>query len=204
VDSVRAPGGNLSGTRFPGPDLIVRRFEFLMEIDPGIQNLYIPYDQNYPNCAPALEALRPVAESSNVRLVELPITALDEVQADLQARAAAEDIGMDAILLMPELLMQSPDGWAMINTFAVDHNLPLVGSSDKTLAIGSLLTYNVNPVESGALAATIADKILRGTPAGTIPIITPEAYLRINYTLAQELGLTVPEGLLQMATEIIR
>jgi putative ABC transport system substrate-binding protein len=204
VESVREPGGNLSGTRFPGPDLIVRRFEFLMQIKPDIARIYIPYDKNYPLVNPALETLRPVAASRGVVLVESPATTLDEARADLQARASQDDPGMDAILLMPELLMQSPDGWTLISDFAREHSLPLVGSSDRTIATGSLLTYNVNPLESGQLAAGIADKILQGTPAGTIPVITPEAYLRINYKVAQELGLTVPDGLLEMASEIIR
>jgi hypothetical protein len=35
-------------------------------------------------------------------------------------------------------------------------------------------------------------------------VVTPESHLRINYALAQELGLAVPEGLLSQAAEIIR
>ncbi len=204
VDNLRNPGGNLSGTRFPGPSLVTKRFDFLLKIDPSIQRLYIPYDKNYPNCAPALEALRPAAESAGVELVELPITTLDEVRVDLQARTATDDIGIDAILLMPELLMQSPDGWTLISTFAAEHSIPLVGSSDKTVTTGGLLSYNVNPVESGMLAASIADKVLKGTSVGTIPVSTPDAYLRINYKVAQQLGLKVPDGIIKQAVEVIR
>ena len=204
VKSVRETGGNLTGTRFPGPDLIVKRFEFLLALKPNVKQLYIPYDKNYPLCAPALNALRPYARSKRVTLVELPVTSVKELQADLQARNKSADVGMDAILLLPELLMQSPDGWATISTFAKEHKLPLVGSSDKTIQSGSILTYNVNPLESGGIAATIADKILKGTPAGTIPVVTPEAHLKFNYKLARKLGLKVPEGLLCIATEIIR
>jgi putative ABC transport system substrate-binding protein len=204
VKSVRETGGNLTGTRFPGPDLIVKRFEFLLALKSDVKQLYIPYDKNYPNCAPALNALRPVARSNGVTLVELPITSVKELQADLLARNKSTDIGIDAILLLPELLMQSPEGWATISTFAKEHKLPLVGSSDKTIQTGGVLTYNVNPLESGGIAATIADKILKGTPAGTIPVVTPEAYLRLNYKLARELGLKMSEGLLSQANEIIR
>jgi putative tryptophan/tyrosine transport system substrate-binding protein len=56
----------------------------------------------------------------------------------------------------------------------------------------------------GALAAPSADKIFKGTPAGNIPIVTPEAKLFINYKLIQELGLNASEGLLVQADEIIR
>jgi putative ABC transport system substrate-binding protein len=59
-------------------------------------------------------------------------------------------------------------------------------------------------IEVGQLAAPLVDKIFKGTPAGTIPVITPDPHLHLNFKLAQELGLTVPEGLLNQANEVIR
>jgi branched-chain amino acid transport system substrate-binding protein len=100
--------------------------------------------------------------------------------------------------------MQSPDGCALISAFAAEHKLPLVGSSDRTVTTGGVLSYNVNPVESGMLAATTADKVLQGQRIEDIPIITPDAYLRINYVLARDLGLIVPDSLLRLAAEVIR
>jgi putative ABC transport system substrate-binding protein len=69
---------------------------------------------------------------------------------------------------------------------------------------GAVFSYMIGVPECGELAAALADKILEGTPAGTIPVVTPEQYLFLNYKVAQEMGLTVPEGMLSMATEIIR
>ncbi len=204
VESVRQPGGNITGVRYPGPDLVVKRFEFLHELAPQIKRLYIPYDPNYPNGPPALEALRPVASSHGVTLVETPVTSVEEIQADLQARAASGDTGMDAIQILPEALTQSPAGWEAISTFAAEHKLPLVGSALFSADIGGVFSYCIDFAENGELAAPIADKVLKGTPAGTIPLVTPEAHLRINYKVAQELGLTVPEGMLSMAMEVIR
>ena len=45
---------------------------------------------------------------------------------------------------------------------------------------------------------------MSGIPAGTIPIVSAESYFQLNYTVAEELGLQVPEGLLKQADEIIR
>lgn len=204
VESLQYPGGNLTGTRFPGPDLVVKRFDFMIQIDPAIHRLYVPYDKNYPTCAPALDALRPVAASTGVTLVEMPVTTLAEVEADLKTRAASDDIGIDGILIPPELLMNSADGLALLNTFASAHNLPLVASPDASIEKGSLLTYNVDPVEEGRMIADIVDKILRGTAPSSLPIATPNAHLKLNYKLAQKLGLTIPEGLLKMADAVIR
>ncbi len=204
VESVRQPGGNITGVRYPGPDLTVKRFEFLRELAPQIKRLWITFDANYPAIKSALDALRPAALSSGVTLVEVPVASVADIQADLQARAQSGDIGMDAILIMPEVLSQSPDGWAAISQFATEHKVPIAGSAGFEADTGAVFSYIPDTVETGRLAAPLADKILKGTPAGSIPVVTPESRLRLNYKVAQALGLTVPEGLLRQASEVIR
>lgn len=204
IESVRTPGGNISGVRYPGPDLVVKRFEILHELVPDLKHLYIPYDPYYPNGPPALDALRPVAAAHGVTLVEAPVTTVDELKATLRARAKLADIGVDAVQILPEALTQSPDGWKAISTFARTQRLPLVGSMLASADLGGVFSYCIDFVEVGKLAAPIADKVLKGTQAGTIPLVTPEAHLRINYSLIRELGLEVPQGLLKQADEIIR
>ncbi|MFN2153417.1 MAG: ABC transporter substrate binding protein, partial [Anaerolineales bacterium] len=72
IDSVREPGGNITGVRYPGPDFAVRRFEVLMELVPDAKNVLMPYQRGYPIVAPQLEILRPVAEAAGVTLIDLP------------------------------------------------------------------------------------------------------------------------------------
>ena len=105
---------------------------------------------------------------------------------------------------MPEVLTQSPAGWAAISQFAAEHKVPIGGAMPFTADHGALFSYVGDNVEMGKLAASLADKIFKGTAAGTIPVVTPEDRLRLNYKVAQELGLTMPDGLLSMAMEIIR
>ncbi|MBN2422310.1 ABC transporter substrate-binding protein [Candidatus Woesearchaeota archaeon] len=203
IESIVKPGVHITGVRFPGPDLTVKRFEFLLEIVPNITRLYIPYDPTYPNAFPALEALIPVASSSGVTLVEEPVTSLEEVQAALQARSELDYIGIDAIQILPETFTQSPEVWSLIRKFSEDNNLPLVGSSGPSVEDGAIFSYAAIPFEMGKLAAPLADQIFKGTPAGEIMVVTPPSYLRINYKKAQELNLTVPESLLNLAQEVI-
>jgi putative ABC transport system substrate-binding protein len=139
-----------------------------------------------------------------ITLVEDPLVNVEDIQTNLQARATADDIGLDAILLLPDDMSQSPTGWPLISQFAAEHNVPIGGAATFTADTGALFSYVVNFTEVGELSASPADKILKGTPAGTIPVVTPVEYLRINYKRAQELGLTVPNSLLDLASEIIR
>ncbi len=145
----------------------------------------------------------------NITLVEVPVTTVEETKADLQARAALNDIGMDAILLLSEPICASVPGIEAISKFAVEHKVPVGGIGKYSIkkeweGRAIIFSYEVYLDDIGKLAAPLADKIFKGTPAGTIPVVTPEAKLLINYKAAQELGLTVPEGLLNQASEIIR
>ena len=129
---------------------------------------------------------------------------MEDIQADLQARAASGDIGVDAILIMPDDLSQSPAGWPLIGRFSQKHKLAVSGGAAYEAETGGVFSHIPDYAESGKLAAALADKILRGTPAGNLPVATPVETLLLNYKRAQELGLTVPEELFNLATEIIR
>ena len=204
VNSVSYPGGNITGVRYPGPEHTARRLDILFELVPQAKRVYLIYDQNYPNTSMALENLRPAASSLGITLVEDPVNTIEELRSKLEARSVLGDIGIDAILLMPDILNHLPDGFGSILKFATKHKLPIGGGMDFTADLGALFSFVPDNTEQGKLAAVLADKIFHGTPAGTIMLVTPQARLRINYKVIQELGLTVSDGLLSRANEIIR
>jgi len=204
VESVRQPGGHITGVRFPGPDNDVMRLGFLHELAPQAKRVLIIYNPNYPTTQRVIEALRPAASSLGITLVEDHVIGVEGLQASLQKRAALDDIGIDAILLMPDFINHSPDGFAAIVNFANEHKVPIGGGANFTADLGAMFSFVPDFFETGMLAATLADKIFKGTPAGTIPVVTPENHLRLNYRVIKELGLNVSEGLLSRAKEIIR
>ncbi len=204
VDSVRQPGGNITGVRYPGTAQMAKRLELIHEIAPQAERVWVGYDTHHPNSEITLPVLRPVAESLGLTLVEVPAATIGDVEADLAARAESDDLGIDAMLLMPDGINHSPDGWGVISKFAAEQNVPIAGSFLYTVQSGAVIGNANDFVEMGKLAAPLAKKIFDGTQAGTIPLITPVDDIYINYSVAQDLGLTVDEGLLSQATEIIR
>jgi putative tryptophan/tyrosine transport system substrate-binding protein len=204
INSVREPGGYITGVRYPGPEMISKRLEILAEIAPSVKRVWIGYDKNHPNTAPALETLRPTALSLGITLVEVPAATLEELSADLSARATLDNLDIDAIITMNDGLNQGPAGYAMLNKFAADHSIPLAGGVFSTVEQGAILGNSPDLTNVGELAVSSADKILKGAQAGAIPVITPEQELYFNYKVAQKLGLNIPEGLLSQASEIIR
>lgn len=204
VESVREPGGNITGVRYPGPETTGKRLELLTEFVPTAKRIGLFYQVGYPTTEPALAVVRPLATRLGVTLVEIPVNTLDEMKADLEARAKLSDPGVDAFLQMADGLTHSPDGSAMVMTFAKEHGLPYGGGHYYQVDQGALFAYSPYDFEMGQLAAPIVNKIFKGTPAGTIPLSTPENHLLINYKVAQELGLTLSEGLLAQADTVIR
>ncbi len=204
VDSVRVPGGNITGVRYPGVDFAVKRFEIMHEILPRAKRIWIPYQKGYPAVSYELEVLRPVAASSGVTLIEFPTGNLSHLQTELKKRSKSSDIGFDAVLYIPESLSTTKAAFDIIADFTRKRKIPVGGTKIVSRNYGTLFSISVDNSEVGRLAAHLADKILRGTPAGTIPVVSPEPFLVFNYNVASELGLTVPEGLLSQANEIIR
>lgn len=204
IENVRHPGGNITGVRFPGADNDVMRLEFLHKFVPRAKRVLIVYDPNYPTTQKVAEALRLAAPSFGITLLEDHITSVEELKESFKKRSAMDDIGIDAILIMPEFINHTPDGFAAIIGFANEHHIPLGGGAPFTVELGAIYTFHPDFFETGMLAATLIDKILKGTPAGSIPVATPESHLIINYRVLKELGLTVSDGLLSRARTIIR
>ena len=46
--------------------------------------------------------------------------------------------------------------------------------------------------------------VLKGTPAGTVPVVSAESYFELNYRAARELGLEASEGMVSRADKVIR
>lgn len=205
IDSVREPGGNITGVRFPSIDIAIKRLEILSEIAPDAKRIFVPYLNGYPNVPDQLEAIRPEAEKRGIELVEFGANSPAELQAEMDKLATSGDAGIDAILLIAEPLGITPPFYSILGKYSYDHNIPIGGALMKTEeGYDTIFGLLPDSVTTGESAATLADKVLKGTPAGTIPVVTSDNAFLINYKAAQNLGVTIPEGLLKQADEILR
>ncbi|OGG11479.1 hypothetical protein A2Z00_02955 [Candidatus Gottesmanbacteria bacterium RBG_13_45_10] len=204
VSSIRAPGNNLTGVRYPNIDVGIKRLEIMHEIMPNAKRIFVPYQKGYPSALPILEAIRPAAAKLGVTLVEFPAENVAALDAELAKRSASGSLGFDAVVFIPESLSTMKDAFAAIAKYTRAKKIPIGGSSVATADFATLFAVTVDSVEIGKLAAHLADKIFRGISAGTIPVVSPETFLIVNNKTATELGITLSNNILSKANKVIR
>ena len=204
VESIKSPGGNITGVRYPGPDIAIKRFEVLEDLVPGAKRVWVPYQRGYPIVASQLAILRPAAEEANVTLIEFPADDVDEVLSELRRRNASDDIGFDAVLMIVEPLSVTQQTHDAISSFGVEHGLPVGGAIMPGDGHKVLFSVNVDIPAIGRQTAHVLDQVLQGAPAGTIPVISAESFYDLDFVAAQRLGLNLSESSLASADHIIR
>jgi putative ABC transport system substrate-binding protein len=203
VKSIKQPGDNITGVRFPGVEISLKRLELLHEIAPQAKRIFVPYMQDYPSMSTQIDVLRQSATASGMTLQEVPFVGPAEFQNYLEIKDKAADIGMDAILQPSEPFAGIESVVTMVAKFGIEHKIPVASAMSVAGEDNPLVIYAPDSYEVGGLAAQQADRIFKGIPAGTLPVLSPELHLTIDYKVAQKLGLTIPEDLLSQASKII-
>jgi putative ABC transport system substrate-binding protein len=205
VDSVQEPGGNVTGVRYPGPDIAALRYEIMRDIVPNMERIVIPYQAGYPIVQPQLDAVYPVAEADGVTIIEAPANTAEELDAFFQELAASGAPDIDAILTVAEPLATSSDAMAVIGAFGEKYQIPIGGNTFTGVeGYRSMFGVSVNIKDSGSMAAPLADKIFQGLESGTIPVVSSDPYTEIDYGMIQQLGLEAPDTLLAKADQVYR
>lgn len=204
TESIRHPGGNVTGVRYPGPDIAVQRLEVLLEIAPEARTLLVPYQRGYPIVPLQLEVLHRTAEARGVHLVEMPADDADDLRRGIAGLPREDQAAIDAILVIVEPLAVTLDAFAVLADFGRSRGIPCGGVTMEAGGYRSVFSANSDVIDTGRQAAIQVDRVLTAGVAGDLPIVSAERYLEIDYGAAQGFGLEVPEGLLSRANHVRR
>lgn len=201
VNSIKEPGGNITGVRWPGPEIIENSFNILKELVPHMKRMWVPFQRDYPIVKSQLEVLRKVALSANVTLIEVPASNPEELKDELQNQKGPFDAAVIGMLAEP--LAVTPEGFNTIAKFAAKHSIPIGGAAFFEGDYQSVFGIMPPPFDQGSQAAYLADKILKGIPAGNLPVVTADYLFILNYKQAEKLKLNITESLLNQADQVI-
>jgi len=200
VESLRHPGGNVTGLTNMAAELAPKRLQLLKEVVPTARRIGVLFNPDTPMHSTTLAQLKAAMPHLQLELVTAPAR-----QADQLGRAFSKVTRskVDAILVLGDPFMAS-NGETLVQLAARVH-LPLSGDWRGAAKQGVLVGYWTQPADLLRRTAGYVDKILKGASPATLPVEQPTKFeMFVNLRTAKGLGLTIPESVLLQATEVIR
>ncbi len=200
VGNLARSEGNVTGLSFFAGDLMLKRFDLLMELAPQIRRLAVLFQSPLtPATTKALPALRTAAGKRGVEVRDVPIVRVEDVKA---AFAKLRGSTVDGLLLQQSPMLDARA--EEIGRLAAQHRLIAMLPWKEYVQTGGLVAYAPDILALWRRAATYVDRILRGAKPGDLPIEQPTRFeLVINLKAAKALGLTIPQTLLLQADQVI-
>ena len=200
AESLSRPGANMTGPSQLAPGVTSKRLQILREIDPRIARVGVFLSPENQTSAAQWQETQEAAPVLGLELLPLPV----RQPADFESAFGMALSGGANALFMPisQILMpQLP----LIAQFAAAHRLPAMAFQREFPDAGGLMSYGASIPALYRRAAYYVDKILKGADPATLPVEQPTKFdLIINLKTAQTLGLSIPQSILQQATEIIQ
>jgi putative tryptophan/tyrosine transport system substrate-binding protein len=198
VPSLAHPGGNLTGFYVFEPTLGPKLLELLKEMAPHVASVAI---LSNPDANPAswFAAAAAAAPRFAVELVAAPLRDSNEIEAAITQWGREPNFGL---IVLPDPATNAHR--KLINELALRYRLPAIHALRGATRDGGLMSYGVDLPDVFRQAAVYADRILRGTNPGDLPIFLPNKFgLVINLTTAKALNIDVPLSLMLRADEIL-
>jgi putative ABC transport system substrate-binding protein len=194
--SLARPGGNVTGVMNLGSDLGAKRLQLLNQVLPHVSRVGVLVNSIRPN---ELKLIERASSGLHVTIVSAVLKQPSELDAALASFGKSR---IEALLTTHNDLFLSEGG--RIVDFAARQRIPVIAHRSRIAEDGALLSYSSVLSEQISRAAHMADKILKGTKPGDIPVELPTKFeMTINMKTAKALGIKFPNSILVQVTKVI-
>jgi len=198
VTSLARPGGNVTGFAATTTDW-GKYLELAREAVAGANRIAIianPTNVSYPDYVAANES---AARQLGLRLQMIPVSRTAELAPAFEAMKRER---ADVLIFGPDPIFLS--GMGDILERARDNGLPVVAPFRQAAERGALISLGLDIRDMLRVAASYADRILRGAKPADLPILQPTRFeLIVNQRAATSLGIRIPQSLRLRADEVI-
>jgi len=200
VPSLTHPGGNVTGFSNLESAIGGKWLNLLKQVSPPLQLVAIMFN---PDEAPQSKFYIQVIENAGIALgvkaVALPVRTRAEIEPAVENFAREGGGGLIMLPCAFTRLYLAP-----IAALVVRQGLPSISARRDFVAAGALMSYGTSIYDEIKGAAGYFDRILKGAKAGDLPVqLASKFRLVINLTTAKALGLTIPDGMVLAADEVV-
>lgn len=194
VDSLEAPGANVTGTTDLNP--VADQVGLAKQLAPEAKTIGIIYSSGEVNSEVQVEMAREAAAAEGLEVKEAAVSNSSEVQQGAQSLA-----DVDVIYVPTDNVVVS--ALESVLQVAETEQIPVIAGEGDSVERGAVATYGIDYRQLGYQTGEMAVRILTedADPAG-MPVESQEEYkLVVNTDAAERMGVSIPQDLLDRAAE---
>jgi len=183
VESLDAPGGNITGTSdYLDTNAIMN---LLFAADPDCDCVGLLYDAGQDNSTAAIAAAKEYLEAKGITVVEKLASTTDEALLAAEALVAA---GVDAVFTPTDNTIMKAE-LTIYETF-IEAGVPHYGGADSFALNGAFCSYGVDYTNLGIMTADmVVDMVINNRSAGETPVMTFDSGIAtVNTETCEALG----------------
>jgi len=200
IASLARPARNMTGLSFLAVELSGKRLELLRDAFPKISRVAVLLDPDAPVHRRQFVEMKNLAKTLGVELLVLgPRGRKPDFKKEFQAAIAQR---ANALITLPDPVRLNRKA---IVDLAAKSRLPVMYPEGSFTEAGGLMSYGLVTSDLYLRAASLVDKILRGSKPLDLPVEQPTKFeLVINLKTAKEIGVTMPPDVLMWADRVIK
>jgi ABC-type uncharacterized transport system substrate-binding protein len=201
VASLARPGGNVTGLSNLGTELNTKRLEILKDAVPKLTRVGLLRSSAGVATDLQLKELRPAAVALKLKLEEI------ETQPDAKSLESAFQTAKQKQVgaIMTTYGRRFAAERKRIVELAANYRLPAIYPEKEFVDEGGLMSYGADNTDLYRRAAVYVDKILKGAKPADLPVQQATKFeFIINLKAAKQIGLTIPNRVLERANQVIK
>ncbi|HVI86816.1 MAG TPA: ABC transporter substrate-binding protein [Dongiaceae bacterium] len=196
VKDLDKPGGNITGVSDMSP--LADHLKLIQEIVPSAKKIGVPYNPGEANAVTLLNALKKMAPSYGVTIVEAPATKSSEVQG-----AAQSLVGKVDVIYVPtdNTIVSALEAVVAVGK---ENKLPVFSGDTDSVTRGTIASIGFDYFQVGLQTGKVVVRVLKGEKPGDIAVQNASGTdLFVNPKAAEAMGVTIPDAVIKRAKKVV-
>jgi putative ABC transport system substrate-binding protein len=199
VASLAHPGGNITGLSLLAPELSAKRLDLLTQVVSPLTRVAVLWNLDNEGMALRFRETQTASRVLGVSIQSVGVRTPGDFDGAFATITRERPQGL---LVMADTVTLGQR--KRTADFAASHRIPAIYEQRDFVDVGGLMSYGIDIANHYRRAASVVDRVLKGTKPGDLPIEQPTKFeLVINMKTAKAVGLTIPQTLLLRADQVI-